>query len=129
MCALSLSISTSGSPFLTSSPSFFSQRRILPVSIESDRRGIWTLAIAAPLVLSEHGLGGYHHVGLAGEGDLLQPFVVRGGHLRGADPGNRGIEVVERFFIDAGGDLRAHAERSPAFLDRDQPAGLLDRTG
>src|SRR5438105_13532337 len=48
MLALSLSISTSGSPFLTSSPSFFSQRRILPVSIESDRRGIWTLAISVP---------------------------------------------------------------------------------
>src|SRR5438309_2676760 len=48
MLALSLSISTSGSPFLTSSPSFFSQRRILPVSIESDRRGIWTFAISVP---------------------------------------------------------------------------------
>src|SRR5437588_920448 len=128
MLALSLSISTSGSPFLTSSPSFFSQRRILPVSIESDRRGIWTLAIGAGLlVLSEHGPGGYDHVGLAGEGNLLQPLVVGRWDFRGADSGDRGIEVVERFLIDAAGDLRAHAIGAPAFLDGDQPAGLLDR--
>src|SRR5688500_4378287 len=46
MLALSVSISTSSSPRLTSSPSAFSHLRIVPSSIESDRRGIATSAIA-----------------------------------------------------------------------------------
>src|SRR4051794_31486138 len=49
MLALSVSISTSSSPSLTSSPSDFSHLRIVPSSIESDRRGIATPAIAGGL--------------------------------------------------------------------------------
>src|SRR3954462_14037928 len=45
MLALSVSISTSSSPRLTSSPSDFSHFRIVPSSIESDRRGIATSAM------------------------------------------------------------------------------------
>ena len=45
MLALSVSISTSSSPRLTSSPSDFSHLRIVPSSIESDRRGIATSAM------------------------------------------------------------------------------------
>ncbi len=40
MLALSVSISTSSSPRATFAPSAISQRRIVPSSIESDRRGI-----------------------------------------------------------------------------------------
>jgi hypothetical protein len=40
MFALSVSISTSSSPSFTSSPGDFSQRRIVPSSMESDRRGM-----------------------------------------------------------------------------------------
>src|SRR5688500_2972274 len=47
MLALSVSISTSSSPRFTSSPSDFSHLRIVPSSIESDRRGIETSAMAA----------------------------------------------------------------------------------
>src|SRR5918992_4820611 len=47
MLALSVSISTSSSPRETSSPSDFSHFRIVPSSIESDRRGIATSGIVA----------------------------------------------------------------------------------
>src|SRR4051812_1923436 len=49
MLALSVSISTSSSPLDTSSPSDFSHLRIVPSSIESDRRGIATSAMAGVL--------------------------------------------------------------------------------
>src|SRR5215213_8843354 len=45
MLALSVSISTSSSPFWTSSPSDFSHLRIVPSSMESDSRGIATSAM------------------------------------------------------------------------------------
>src|SRR5262245_22265502 len=47
MVALSVSISTSSSPLATSSPSDFSHFRIVPSSIESDRRGMTTSAMDA----------------------------------------------------------------------------------
>src|SRR5919108_5371148 len=46
MLALSVSISTSSSPREISSPSDLSHLRIVPSSIESDRRGIATSAMA-----------------------------------------------------------------------------------
>src|SRR5213592_3110530 len=49
MVALSVSISTSSSPRRTSSPSDFSHLRIVPSSIESERRGIATFAMAEGL--------------------------------------------------------------------------------
>ncbi len=45
MFALSVSISTSSSPSETSSPGAFSQRRTVPSSIESERRGM-TMSVA-----------------------------------------------------------------------------------
>src|SRR3954466_12816592 len=52
MLALSVSISTSSSPLETSSPSDFSHLRIVPSSIESERRGIATSALADRMPLS-----------------------------------------------------------------------------
>src|SRR5689334_7064360 len=49
MLALSVSISTSSSPLETSSPSDLSHLRIVPSSMESDRRGIATSAMAGVL--------------------------------------------------------------------------------
>ena len=49
MLALSVSISTSSSPLETSSPSDLSHLRIVPSSIESDRRGMATSDMAAVL--------------------------------------------------------------------------------
>src|ERR1044071_5140710 len=47
MLALSVSISTSSSPRETSSPSDLSHFRIVPSSIESDKRGIATSAMSS----------------------------------------------------------------------------------
>src|SRR6478736_7387543 len=47
MFALSVSISTSSSPLETSSPSDFSHLRIVPSSMESDRRGMATSDMAS----------------------------------------------------------------------------------
>src|SRR4051795_3026944 len=52
MLALSVSISTSSSPRLTLSPSDLSHLRIVPSSIESDRRGMVTSAMAAEYMRS-----------------------------------------------------------------------------
>src|ERR671932_1493779 len=49
MLALSVSISTSSSPRRTSSPSDFSHLRIVPSSMESERRGIAMFAMAEGL--------------------------------------------------------------------------------
>src|SRR4029079_3601972 len=49
MLALSVSISTSSSPLETSSPSDLSHLRIVPSSIESDRRGMATSDMTAVL--------------------------------------------------------------------------------
>src|ERR671916_1918748 len=64
MLALSVSISTSSSPRLTSSPSDFSHLRIVPSSMESDRRGIATSAMRRKIpgdrrATSCHGGGGH----------------------------------------------------------------------
>src|SRR5947208_1591589 len=61
MLALSVSISTSSSPLETESPSDFSHLRIVPSSIESERRGIATSAMAEGLQRSGGGHG--DHVG------------------------------------------------------------------
>src|SRR5919112_4003465 len=62
MFALSVSISTSSSPRLTSSPSAFSHLRIVPSSMESDRRGIETSAMG----------GGYSGNGRTGSRALVR---------------------------------------------------------
>src|SRR3954447_7121530 len=71
MLALSVSISTSSSPRDTSSPSDLSHLRIVPSSIESDRRGIATSAMAERYT--------------SGRGRNLQPT--------GVEPGRK-LEVV-----------------------------------
>ena len=55
MLALSVSISTSSSPFSTSSPSDFSHLRIVPSSMESDRRGIATSAMPGSVYRAARG--------------------------------------------------------------------------
>ena len=57
MAALSVSISTSSLPRVTSSPSRLSQRRIVPSSIVSDSRGITISAISVRPAAGARGLG------------------------------------------------------------------------
>src|SRR3954447_8215211 len=71
MFALSVSISTSSSPTATSSPTCFSQVRIVPSSIESERRGITTSLMgqlhAYRLPLRSAGPSPLHRQGAADE--------------------------------------------------------------
>src|SRR5919204_4041050 len=113
MLALSLSISTRGSPFLTCSPSCFSHLTIFPVSIESERRGIWTSGMAAS-VPAEQCFGRDHDVRLAGKGDLLQDLAVGSRNLRASQAGDRSIQVIERILVQAGSDFGSDAELAPA---------------
>src|SRR4051812_19525614 len=104
MLALSVSISTSSSPRFTSSPSDLSHLRIVPSSIESDRRGIATSAMPGNVPLPGRGTsarggrrGGGARARAAGDD------VARDGHH--AD--DTGVRVAHR----GGADLELGAVR------------------
>src|SRR5213080_154685 len=108
MLALSVSISTSSSPRFTSSPSDLSHLRMVPSSIESDRRGIATSAMpgSVPLPGRKASARGALRGGLAAArapgGD-----VARDGH----DADHPGVPVADRSGADV--ELRAVVERPP----------------
>src|SRR5919202_4636612 len=97
MLALSVSISTSSSPRDTSSPSDLSHLRIVPSSIESDRRGIATSAMAERYT--------------SGRGRNLQPI--------GVEP-RRKLEIVRGEQLVVAQEVQATAVRD------DAPAGQHD---
>src|ERR1700722_4405587 len=76
MLALSVSISTSSAPRSTCSPSAISQRRIVPCSIVSERRG---MTISARLLASDPGVP---LIGSARSSDQIQ---CRAGDRLGVD--------------------------------------------
>src|SRR3954454_13421933 len=92
MLALSVSISTSSSPRFTSSPSDLSHLRIVPSSIESDRRGIATSAMPGSVPLRLQVAEGrddrFDDLRLVRVGDLLERL--GGGHRQGRPPGSGG---------------------------------------
>src|SRR4051795_5521062 len=101
MVALSVSISTSSSPWATSSPSDLSHLRIVPSSIESDRRGMATSGMSAMLSLGRRPprRGGRARAGSGGSGaDEL---------ALGAQPvGERvAVDALEVDLVGAQGDL------------------------
>src|SRR3954468_21909293 len=98
MFALSVSISTSSSPTVTSSPSDFSHFRIVPSSMESDRRGIATSAMPASMAA------------------MIVP-----GHAA-ASLSRGGLELGHR----GQGREAGHRPAAPALLDPDPPAVALD---
>src|ERR687895_1552456 len=128
MLALSVSISTSGSPRLTSPPSSTSHLSTVPSSIESDRRGIVTsLAIGSPpLDVAEGGYGGLHHVLLMRECGLLERLGVRHRDVGTGHALHGGVEPVERLLLDQRSEVRANAAVRPALLDDHGAVGLLD---
>src|SRR3954454_3632310 len=122
MLALSVSISTSSSPRLTSSPSDLSHLRIVPSSIESDRRGIATAAMPCSVTLSrappalEVAEGGHDRLDdlrLVRVGDLLERLGVGHREVRAGDPGDRRVEVVEGLLLDQRGEVGADAAVRP----------------
>src|SRR6266480_891250 len=102
MLALSVSISTSSSPRLTSSPSDFSHLRIVPSSMESDRRGIETSAIAGgyPSDVAKRCQHGLDDLRLVRVGDLLERLGVRHRQVGAGDARDRRVEEVERLLLD-----------------------------
>src|ERR671915_2077241 len=128
MLALSVSISTGGSPPLTSPPSSTSHFSTVPSSIESDRRGIVTsLAIgSSPLDVAEGGYRGLHHVLLVRECGLLERLRIGHGDVRAGHALHGGVEPVERLLLNQRGEVGANAAVRPALLDDHGPVGLLD---
>src|SRR5688500_19668922 len=98
MLALSVSISTSGSPRVTSAPSSTSHFRTVPSSIESDRRGIVT-SLAIGLLFSDVPEGcdrGLHHVLVVRECGLFVRLGVGHRGVRACRVLPWGVEPVAR---------------------------------
>src|SRR5713226_99445 len=119
---LSVSISSTGSPFLTASPAFLYQRMTFPSVIASPILGMMISAIGI-------------HDFLHGRDDLLlvrgcQQFEIAGighRHILAGNALDRGVELVEIVLGDAGRDLRGGAERFPLLLHDDTSMGLRHR--
>src|SRR5947208_16817733 len=108
MLALSVSISAMTSPFLTSSPSCFSQRAIVPASMVSLRRGMTTsVDILHSLTLARHGASPINDVVELRQGLVLQRLRIGQGHFLACDALYRMVQIVEREFLNLGGNLRA----------------------
>src|SRR6188768_980759 len=124
MLALSVSISTSGSPRLTSPPSSTSHLSTVPSSMESERRGIVT---SLAMLLLEVPEGGVHGVLLVRERRLLEWLGVRHRDVGAGHALHGRVEPVEGLLLDQRREVRAHAAVGPALLDDHDPVGLLDR--
>src|SRR5919108_4124984 len=128
MLALSVSISTSSSPRFTSSPTDFSHCRIVPSSIESERRGMTTsTAKRSALYVADRRDRGLYDVLLVRHRRLLERLRVRHRHVRAGDPLDRRIEVVEGLFLHERGEVGADAAVRPALFDDHAPVRLAHR--
>src|SRR4051794_22537584 len=127
MLALSVSISTSGSPRFTSPPSSTSHLSTVPSSMESERRGIVTSLAMLLLEVAGGGERRGHHVLLVWERRLLEWLGVRHGAVRAGPPLHGRVEPVEGLLLDQRREVRAHAAVRPALLDDHGPVRLLDR--
>src|ERR1044072_6936930 len=126
MLALSVSTSTTPSPRSTSSPGCLSHLRIVPSSIESDRRGMTTsVATEISLQIAEGGEGGVHHVLLVREGGLLERLGGRHRHVGAGDALDGGVEPVEGLLLDQRGEVGAGAAAGPALLHDHGAVGFL----
>src|SRR5580704_16536318 len=123
--ALSVSISAMTSPVLTASPSFLSHLARLPFSIVGDSAGMRMLMGMASAVADR--FGGLDDFGDRRQRKLFQICCVRHRHVLAGDARHRRVEIIERLFHYAGGDLGADAGLLPAFLDGDEAAGLFHR--
>src|SRR6185312_16842364 len=127
MLALSVSISTSGSPRLTSPPSSTSHLSTVPSSMESERRGIVTSLAMLLLEVPEGRERGVHHMLLVRERRLLEWLGVRHRNVGAGHALHGCVEPVEGLLLDQRSEVGAHAAVGPPLLDDHDPVGLLDR--
>src|SRR5216117_1267444 len=119
--ALSVSTSSSGSPFVIVSPSFLIQEMILPVSCVISSAGITTLVAISPAEFPrsfEDGLGSGHR----------RIFQWRGewnGNVHRPNPFYRCFQIEERALGDDGCNFRGHTISSIAFVNHDGTRRLL----
>src|SRR3954462_2807916 len=119
---LSVSISSTGSPFFTASPAFLYQRTTFPSVIASPILGMMISAIRV-----HHFLDRGDDVLLVRRGQQLEVARVRHRHVLSRHARHRRIELVEHVFGDAGRDLRRRAERLPLLLDHDAAMRFRNR--
>src|SRR4051794_15074069 len=118
---LSVSISSTGSPFFTASPAFLYQRTTFPSVIASPILGMMISAIRV-----HHFLHGGDDVLLVRRGQQLEVARIRHRNVLARDARHRRIELVEHVLGDAGRDLRRRTERLPLFLHDDTAMRLRD---
>src|SRR3954454_25117176 len=138
MLALSVSISTSGSPRLTSPPSSTNHLRMVPSSMESDRRGMVTseaISPQSPVPSPQEGASYVpegrqrcvHDMLFMRERCLLERLRVRHRYVGAGHALYRRVHVVEGLFLDQGGQVGSHAAVGPALLHDHGAVGLLHR--
>src|SRR5579872_6647640 len=129
--ALSVSISAITSPVLTGSPSFLRHLARLPFSIVGDSAGMRMLM---GMVRQFHqkrasaitnSLGRLDHFGDGRQCELFQVRGIRHRHVLAGHAHDRRVEIIERILHHARRDLGADAGLLPAFLDGNEPTGLL----
>src|SRR6056297_2079225 len=123
--ALSVSISASRSPELTSSPSLTNHLARVPSSMVGDRAGmsisVGIALVSLPVGHLAHGLE--HFVG-RGQRHFLQVGGIGHGHVLAGAVDHRRIEPVEGPFHQHRRDVVADGTDRPAFLDGDAAVGL-----
>src|SRR5580693_5242574 len=129
--ALSVSISAITSPVLTASPSFLSHLARLPFSIVGDSAGMRMLMGIArnhqPRSAVSNSFRRCDHFGDGRQRELFKIRSVRHRHVLAGHALDRRVEIIERLFHHARGDLGADTRLLPAFFHGDQPAGLFYR--
>src|SRR5438105_210701 len=123
--ALSVSISATGSPRSTRSPSAFSQRRRTPSCMSAPIWGMTTSLIME--AASQHGSHGVDHLVLTRQRGLLEVERVRHRDLDAADARHRSVEVIESQLLELCRYLGAKPARAPGVLDHDRAVRLLYR--
>src|SRR6266545_3361352 len=109
--ALAVSTTATMSPLWTVSPGLISHSTTVPASMSAPSEGIRNSAMSAHRF--PRGGDDALHLGQRG---VLELLGVRDGHLGGAHPGDRCVELVEGLLGDPGGDLGGQAAAAPPLV-------------
>src|SRR6266581_6397627 len=125
--ALSVSISTSGSPFRTLSPGDLSQCRTLPVSCASSSAGMMTFVGITASCFPAEGLRRLEDHLFRGHRQVLEYRRERHRDIHGPDALDRRVEVIKGPLGDHRRELGGHAVALVALVHHNGARGLLDR--